>query len=101
MGGYNSSQITTVIQSPYLFAHPGQPLTQFVALVNEHLDEFSMKITEGKAEDNGVAYYAFVNLKENDRSAVLGNNYTPAEVEFFVKMVCVHMYVQRYTFFSL
>ena len=58
-----------------------------------------MKIAEGKAEDSGEAYYALVNLKENDRSAVLGNNHTPTEVEFFVKMVCVHMYVEIHTYF--
>jgi hypothetical protein len=46
-----------------------------------------MKITEGKAEDDGKSYYALVNMKDNDRSAVLANTYTPTEVEFFVKMV--------------
>ncbi|XP_065889921.1 non-structural maintenance of chromosomes element 1 homolog [Dysidea avara] len=61
-------------------------LTTFLATVNENLEPLSMSIVEGKEEDTGRSYYALANTSP-DAAAKLASDFTPAELEFFRKVV--------------
>ncbi|KAI8501563.1 Non-structural maintenance of chromosomes element 1 [Branchiostoma belcheri] len=61
-------------------------LGKFVNEINHHVGPFSMMIQKGVSEEDGVQYYALVNMMESDITH-LASDYTETELEFFKKVL--------------
>ncbi|XP_078611298.1 non-structural maintenance of chromosomes element 1 homolog isoform X1 [Branchiostoma floridae x Branchiostoma japonicum] len=61
-------------------------LGKFVNEINHHVGPFSMMIQKGVSEEDGVQYYALVNMMESDITR-LASDYTETELEFFKKVL--------------
>ncbi|XP_042293661.1 non-structural maintenance of chromosomes element 1 homolog [Sceloporus undulatus] len=59
-------------------------LDEFVAALNARLQPLSMEIRKGLAEEDGRAFYAMVNLAENEVTK-LASDYSESELELFKK----------------
>ncbi|XP_006637164.2 non-structural maintenance of chromosomes element 1 homolog isoform X1 [Lepisosteus oculatus] len=64
--------------------YPHEGLDDFIRVINTHLQPMFMQIRKGMSEEDGVQYYALVNITETDVTR-MASDYSDTELELFRK----------------